>query len=386
LETQRGWGRAVRTAVANWYNRPVDTVAFQMAKYQQRGGWAHRDVLRLAHVKPVTQAHSRAFAWAVGKAEASVEGMPDSIALLGQFQAAQSVDDVLRLISANPKSAWEFIPTQYLGNPAVWEALLPNLPIGALLRNVARMTSSGLLKPNSNAARIVMRRLVDQDVLRKARIHPIAVLSALKVYEQGHGERSNAIWTPVQSIVDALDDAFYLSFGALKGDSQRYGIGIDISSSMAYGTIAGVAGLTPNIAAAAMAMVVARTTDQYFMIGFDTRPIDLKITATSRLPDVIRQITNVNFGGTDCAVLVKTALDRKIEVDKFVVVTDNETWAGRTHVPVMVRRYRETMKIRSKVIEVAMTASDSSICDPNDLLMLDVVGFDLATPDLIANF
>ena len=33
-----------------------------------------------------------------------------------------------------------------------------------------------------------------------------------------------------------------------------------------------------------------------------------------------------------------------------------------------------------------MTASDISIADPNDRNMLDVVGFDTATPDVISHF
>src|SRR5208282_425217 len=46
----RGWGPALQKAVAGWYlNRPVDKLALQAVKYQQRDGWAHRDLLRLAH-------------------------------------------------------------------------------------------------------------------------------------------------------------------------------------------------------------------------------------------------------------------------------------------------------------------------------------------------
>ncbi len=48
-----GWGRAQRRAIGEWYNkkRPSD-LAYQITKYRKRNGWTHKDVLRLAHVKP----------------------------------------------------------------------------------------------------------------------------------------------------------------------------------------------------------------------------------------------------------------------------------------------------------------------------------------------
>ena len=48
-----GWGRAQRRAIGEWYNnkKPSD-LAYQVTKYRKRNRWTHRDVLRLAHVKP----------------------------------------------------------------------------------------------------------------------------------------------------------------------------------------------------------------------------------------------------------------------------------------------------------------------------------------------
>ena len=53
VQAMRGWGRGLRRAVAGWYlARPVDELAYQAVKYQQRSGWSHRDLLRLAHPGP----------------------------------------------------------------------------------------------------------------------------------------------------------------------------------------------------------------------------------------------------------------------------------------------------------------------------------------------
>lgn len=37
------------------------------------------------------------------------------------------------------------------------------------------------------------------------------------------------------------------------------------------------------------------------------------------------------FGGTDCAQPMLWAAERRLEFDTFVVLTDNETWAGKIH-------------------------------------------------------
>jgi 60 kDa SS-A/Ro ribonucleoprotein len=73
-------------------------------------------------------------------------------------------------------------------------------------------------------------------------------------------------------------------------------------------------------------------------------------------------------------------------VDVFVVYTDSETWAGSIHPVQALRRYRERMGIAAKLVVVAMASNGFSIADPEDPGMLDVVGFDAAAPQLIADF
>ena len=91
-------------------------------------------------------------------------------------------------------------------------------------------------------------------------------------------------------------------------------------------------------------------------------------------------------GGTDCALPMLYAAEQGLEVDAFVIYTDNETWAGKIHPHQALRRYRERSGIDARLIVVAMTSTGFSIADPDDAGMLDVVGFDAAVPGLIAGF
>lgn len=92
------------------------------------------------------------------------------------------------------------------------------------------------------------------------------------------------------------------------------------------------------------------------------------------------------MGGTDCALPMLWALEKKIQADAFVIYTDNETWHGKIHPAQALQEYRRKMGIAAKLVVVAMTSNGFSIADPNDAGMLDVVGFDLATPQVLSDF
>src|SRR5437773_11088926 len=60
----RGWGRGLRNAVGRWYvSREADDLAHQAVKYQQRDGWSHADLIRLAHPKAPSAQHDAVFRW-----------------------------------------------------------------------------------------------------------------------------------------------------------------------------------------------------------------------------------------------------------------------------------------------------------------------------------
>lgn len=119
---------------------------------------------------------------------------------------------------------------------------------------------------------------------------------------------------------------------------------------------------------------------------FDSGLTELAISPRQRLDDVVRATIGLAFGGTDCALPMVEARAHRWEVDAFVVYTDNETWAGPVHPAQALRAYRERMGIAAKLVVVAMASNGFSIADPDDAGMLDVVGFDTATPQVVSDF
>jgi hypothetical protein len=70
-----------------------------------------------------------------------------------------------------------------------------------MVRNLGKMTAVGLVKRLGGAANLVIRKLSDEALLKRARIHPLAVLTARMVYAQGRGEKGGLTWQPALDIV-----------------------------------------------------------------------------------------------------------------------------------------------------------------------------------------
>ena len=329
---------------------------------------------------------------------------PDNpnFALIRAYEQAKTANPkaLAALIRAHDMT-WEMVPSEQLDKPEVWEALAEHMPLTALVRNLATLTRVGTIAPMKSAW--VCERLNAIGNARTedfTRIHPINVLSALLTYRSGKSVRGSNTWTPVPQVVDALDKAFERSFATAPQTNQRFYLGIDISGSMASGKVAGVPGLTPRMAAAAMAMAIARREPNYYIAGFANGGVGyrvgfmmaratmapLSITATDSLADAVHKTQGLDFGATDCALPMLDALEKKIPVDVFVILTDSETWAGPIHPTEALRKYRQEMGIPAKLVVVAMVANEFTIADPEDAGMMDVVGFDSAAPALIADF
>jgi 60 kDa SS-A/Ro ribonucleoprotein len=416
VEGFRRWGRGLRAAIGAWYNdKPVERLAYQAIKYRERDGWSHRDLLRLAHPRAPTPGHDALYRWIVGGAEAlsresergraiSPELLPASVRA---FEALRHETDRRRVAAMirEHRFTHEMLLTEWKNDPAVWEALLEDMPQTAMIRNLGKMTAVGLLAPGSAATKRVAAQLVDAQCISRARVHPIALLSALRVYEQGHGERArqraNALsWAPAREIVDALDQAFYLAFKAIEPTGKAHLLALDVSGSMGAGAIAGVPGLTPRVASAAMALATARSEPDFQVVAFSSAPggyggkwgggtpglTPLAVSPRQRLDDVLKAADGLPFGGTDCALPMIWAARNKVPVDTFVIYTDNETWAGDVHPFQALAEYRHKTGRPAKLIVVGMTATGFSIADPSDAGMLDVVGFDTAAPQVMADF
>lgn len=410
LDGLGGWNRSKRRLIANWFtNRDADGVAFQMLKYGNRDGWTMRDALRLAHPLAPSPQHNAAFAWVTNKLmDEELPNLPSVLANHRTMLAAEGSPVKRALWGIAHNIPREALPTEAMNTPEVQRAMLPSMPIHALIRNLGNMTASGLLANGSEESASVAARLSDPDTLRKARVHPFAILLATLVYRQGAGIRGSKTWTPVPAILSALEDAYDAAFANVTPTGKRILVAIDISGSMGSTCIG--TPIPASVAAAAMAITLARLEPNAMVVQFDTA-VQSIVPVTKRTG--IASIQATHGGGTDLGAPIRWALGERTEVahsrlwgggfgmigqqanqleatrqefDAFAILTDDETWAGNAHASELLTRYRRMVNQRAKLVVCAMAANHANIIDPNDVLSFGCAGLDANLPVLAGDF
>jgi len=458
-----GWGRAHRRAVSRWYNEfrrsDAKALAEAVTKYQQRQGWSHLDALRLCHARPSTPAHAVVFRYIAKGLTAAAQAVqliepstpPDSQAsaetpgtnkrareecpaaaasVLDYLSAVEEmkslygespplgssmdavVDRCTKLIETH-HLVREHVPTQLLSSKKVWNSLLKAMPMTALLRSLAKITTIGVLDDqkvggwvDEAAVDLVVTRLTNPDAVAKARLHPLSVLTAHRTYSSGHGDKGSMTWRPNADVCKALETTFTLAFETIRPASKRFLLAIDISESMSA-PISGAAAATLSCAeaAAVMALVIAKTEPSCTVMAFGETFVPMPVSPEMSLEQVLSAAEKlrrtVQPGGTDCSVPMQWALREQllaqqmggagaappVSYDCFVVFTDNETWSGDIQPVDALRRYRQSSGVAdARLVTVGMASNGFSIADPEDTGMLDVVGFDTSAPEVIANF
>lgn len=380
-----GFGRSVQRAIQDWYvSAPANKLAMHLAKYQSRGGWSHRDVLRLARPTPTGEAQSELFAWACkGEAPSHPENTYLAAAhrlLRGEVTEAEAVGLIHDFHFSH-----EMVPTTMRGSKAIWMSMVDSggLASTGLLRNLGKLFSLDLTKGEKDR---IVARLEDTGAFVKGRVHPMNVFLAQKIYNQGRGDKGSLTWTPYSHVSVALDKLFTSCFGAIEPTGHRYMIGLDISGSM--NSPCGSLPITCREASVAMALIPAWKEEKVDVLGFTTTVTPIDFRKVSTIADAVKLSEELarHMGGTDCAALINRAAAQSIPVDVFMLYTDNETWAGRNHPYQALQDYRRKTGINAKLVIHAFTATSHTIGDISDPGTLDLVGLDTSSPQLTREF
>lgn len=383
-EAGHGWGRSMKRFVREWYQkRSLGDLAYQVAKYPQRDGWSHRDLLRLGHVCPRGQEEEEIYKFIVkgwtGPDEVLYvpsEATPlDFLHLVSVLRLGETAENVLlSLIGVVPNLTWEmFAPEQR--TKAVWRALIPNMPMMALIRNLGQLTAKGMLE-NAGVRDTIRRKLLDREVMQKSKVHPMHLFQAMRVYESGRGVRGKLSWTPEPQVVDLLMQAFETSLTTAPRSGKKIVVGLDLSGSMSK-QVQGdwLVNCSCAEAGAALAWILARMEPNVHLMGFDTNPVHTlnnDLVRKSSLSGFIRHARA--GGGTDCAIPIQYA--PIADADAIVLLTDDQTWQGNGHPAEWMKKYRARAGKQTKLVSIAMAMNPQSVCDPRDAEHYSLIGFD----------
>lgn len=394
----RGFGRGLTRAVARWFNeKPVEDLVYQAIKYQSRDGYSQKDVYRLSHparfLKLDAESPRRLVYDFIAKGEVPEELSrleSDEYRPVKRLAAAHSVLKGRSENIVDSVEKWdlpmEAIPTESR-TKEVYKAVLRKAGLTWILRNLGNLTAQGVLDSKKDLE-FVIERLTSRPQLRKARVHPLAIFQALRIYVSGKGYKGSNTWAPKRKLIDALDEAFYASFNEVEPTGKRILYAVDVSGSMRGAHASGLTNIAVFEAAAVMTMAAASVEDDFTLIAFDTGTFDLnQLSKRQRLDDLVARFQSFGGGGTDCALPFQYALDRKLKVDAFVVFTDSETWAGNKHPIVALDEYRKRMNLPdTKAVNVAMTANRFTTLPSSYPNTLECYGFDTSIPSVISLF
>ena len=377
-------GRSWRRAVSQWYTeRSFDGLAYQLAKYKQREGWAQKDLIDMSHaLAGQVGTTAQTLRWARGEKVDTAE-LPKLIAALELGDEASTGD----LIAAG--ASWEMLPDKAKRKPETWNLLLEanQLPLGAMLRQLPRLTELEVIDPwfTNPASQLIGAKFNDEEQLRKARIHPLSILMAIRAYGQG-ATRGGLAYRPNMGVVESLNKAFYKAFETAPAAGKRTLIGVDVSPSMSSGYQM-LNGLTAAEIAIVLAMKIVATEPASLAVGFAQEIRELGISRVMDLQSAMQKgrALSQQWGSTNPGALIEFATRQKLEVDTFVVITDNEVNSGR-HVPQLLAAYRRQTGIPAKLCVLATSVTNMSIADPSDPGMLDIAGFGADVPALLTEF
>lgn len=386
----RGYSTTLfKLAIKQWFlSRTPDDLALQAVKYDQRDGYTMRDALRMGRPTAPSAAYAAVFDWMTHPdirtqpawiMRDDVQGKVRDL-FLGYAGLRQGRDLTIDVDAVREyRLPREAVPGELLQQPEVWRALLADMPSMALIRNLGKLGSLGLLDDKEVRGNVLAR------ISRAAgKLHPFHFFIASRVYAQGHGVRGSLSWTPHEAITDELMQAFGVAFGHLPVNLDRRPlIALDFSSSM-YQAAAGTV-VTCVEAETALAMVLAHQYPRAEFCAFSDMIVPIQVHGRS-FQSVYNQVFAKSGGGTFCSLPLQIA-HGSTHITDVVAITDLQTWWQRQSPADIVRTiHRQEGREGFRFAVLAMATNDISLADPNDPLQMNLVGMSADVPVVLSSF
>lgn len=270
-------------------------------------GYSLKDLVRIYHPKGASKA--ALFTHLAGKSTSLAE-LPQ-LAAYADLKRATTDDDRAAAIVAG-RLPHEVV-TPFIGSSRrLWSALVPQLPVFALLRHLAALERHGVLDAHREH---VTALFTNPRVIEASKILPFRFLTA--------AGKVQSAW-----VKDALREALELSFASVPSVTGRTAVMLDRSGSMS--------GFMQT--AALFAICTLRKAElNGRLLAFDH---ELEEVSVSARDSVLTQAQAIKArGGTNVALPMERLLKDRDRVDNIVMITDEQQNQGTPFVDVL-DRYR----------------------------------------------
>jgi len=312
LKAERGGegGSSIKKTAGRWLVAHLNE--YNVIKYgaEKPGGYSLKDLLQVYHPRVGTKKVPKKlplFDYIMGRTEIDYSKInPDEeVSSIEMFELLKRAEtDVQKIEAITLGRLPHEVATSFASSPQVWSSIVPNLPIFALVRNLATLERHGVL--DTHRARIA-KMLTDSNVISKSKILPFRFVEATK-----------HVTTPW--VKDCLSVALDLSFQNVPDISGKTAVMIDVSGSM-MGHVSDKSGVTRVDLAATFGICLMKKAGlNGRLITFNTYVRNFEVLMSDSTVTQAKNLAATVGGGTDHSVaMMRLGHDK---VDNIIYVTD----------------------------------------------------------------
>lgn len=412
-----------------YYKKDPFELALEVTKSNGGHGWTHKDILKLSHGKSSnirTQTVVTYILHGLSRAKAAVEGNEEAADIITLFSDAvelkrcENEKKVVELMQKIHCDNIKQVPSYLHKSKAVWEALIPQLPIGELIMLLPRLSKCDFLQKNSKIQVKIIEAL-NTNAVKTSRIHPLEIFIALKNFEKGgramdpklkdHLEKmakpdeepddnstiqiEAAINKPINCfpIVTALHKAMQASFQNITSTGRRMFIGVEVSKEMDNPCLTNK-NITCFEAATMLIMSFLRTERDVTVAVFNSTEISIvSLNKHATFPELQSVLKKARSGLAMLKPVFEWAMNKTKPIDIFINFLQSQSYGtvprqrrDKNKSLTILDTYRKEMALpHTKLISVFLDSPHVTLAD-GTLNVLDICGIDKDVPRIIEAF
>lgn len=327
-------GRLIKKVVAQYLN---DISEYWAIKYNGRGrGYSFGDIVKTVHPKPKDARQNAIFAYLTGN-----EYDKTLVPQIAAYEALKKTTNTSKQITLIKKGKLphEVVTSIIKPNKEIWEAILQQMPIFALLRNLNTLDRAEILDAHKDYITSILN---NPDRLAKSKILPFRFVTAFYEVEKA--------W-----VKDVLRQAVELTFKNLPEMPGKTAVFLDVSGSME--------GRYLQIGSVFALALYKKTNGNGVFWTFDTDVYDPK---PSLYDSILSQASKIKaLGGTDTGAPVYRLRQEKLKVDNIIIITDEQQNTGSPFWEEL-RKYRSSINPNAKAFVIDIAPYRSYMIPRND--------------------
>lgn len=302
LYNANGWTNYIKTFIRDWYNnKSIEQLMYDITTCSKKYTWEHKDLIRLAHVKPKNENYNIIFKYILrGKDVLRHVEWNSPVKYLIAYECMKYETNEFNVIEYIKQFKFNYkqVPPYFLTYKIVWEELLKQMTVTDILDNLHKLHDAHVFNDNINLTIIKNKMEITND------IPPLKYLYTYKNYVN-HTLYTNTV------ITQELMLQFYKSFNYLRGLNFKMCIGLNITNNYPI--------MSSNVyiyeLSCALGMIFDLVENDCRILGFrDNSLIPLNITAASCLQE---NMDNIDLqSSSNCDELLKR------DDDIIVLITD----------------------------------------------------------------